>query len=135
MRAILTQQSKICEIDHEVFTNDFYYAAIFVLEGIDEAFLDIMRSRALLFCAETNESAIGNLAVEARGVLRLIDRESKTLTIEQEPIARLSWPSMTMEYAFGGNRLIRGIKEGDEVEFSFVQSGRVNTLNAIKRVK
>ncbi|MDR1912229.1 MAG: copper-binding protein [Helicobacteraceae bacterium] len=103
--------------------------------GLMKRFCILCVAALCCFAAETNNSAIETIAVEARGVLRSIDRESKTLTIEQEPIARLSWPSMTMEYAFGGVKLIRGIKEGDEVEFSFVQSGRVNTLNAIKRAK
>jgi Cu(I)/Ag(I) efflux system protein CusF len=72
--------------------------------------------------------------VFSKGVIKAIDLENKKVTIEHESIEALSWPAMTMRFTFEDENLIKNLKTGESVEFSFIQQGVVSLLKSIKAI-
>lgn len=70
-------------------------------------------------------SATGSIAAVA----------GKQVTIKHGPVAALNWPAMTMAFQADDPSLVRGLKPGDEVAFSFRQDGGQYTLTSIERAK
>ncbi|MDR2638802.1 MAG: copper-binding protein [Helicobacteraceae bacterium] len=85
--------------------------------------------------APLDKTAIASETIAATGFVRLVDSESKKLTIEHDPIPSLNWPQMTMRFTYDGEQAIKGIKTGDKVKFDFVQEGRVSLIKHIEKVK
>ncbi|MGH8077769.1 MAG: copper-binding protein [Lysobacter sp.] len=71
-------------------------------------------------------------AVEARGVVEAVDVAARTVTITHGPVAALKWPAMTMTFK-APTVDIGGLKQGDQVAFTFTSTGMDGTLTAITR--
>ncbi|MFV0480676.1 MAG: copper-binding protein [Campylobacteraceae bacterium] len=69
--------------------------------------------------------------VSTKGVVKAIDKTTKKVTIEHEPIASLSWPAMTMRFTYEDESLIKDLKVNDKISFNFVQQGTVSLLKSI----
>lgn len=72
----------------------------------------------------------------ARGVVRSIDNEARTVTIEHGPVPEMNWPPMTMAFGLSNPRQLRGIRPGNRVEFRFErrQQGDRYMLERIEKV-
>ena len=72
----------------------------------------------------------------ARGVVRAIDNEARTVTIEHGPVPEMNWPPMTMAFGLSNPRQLRGIRPGNRVEFSFdrERQGNRHMLERIEKV-
>jgi Cu(I)/Ag(I) efflux system protein CusF len=70
----------------------------------------------------------------SKGVIENIDLENKKITITHEAIEALSWPAMTMRFTFESEDLIKNLKSKDNIEFSFIQQGRISLLKSIKKI-
>jgi Cu(I)/Ag(I) efflux system protein CusF len=70
----------------------------------------------------------------SKGVIEAIELESKKVTITHEAIKALSWPAMTMRFTFENESLIQNLKIKDNVEFGFVQQGKISLLKSIKKI-
>lgn len=71
--------------------------------------------------------------VHGTGIVKLIDKQAKKITIEHEAIAELGWPAMTMRFTYSEpTAAINQLKEGSHVNFSFVQQGNISLLQDIK---
>lgn len=53
----------------------------------------------------------------AVGVIRAIQAERNTVTIEHAPITGLGWPGMTMPFKLKSPALLKGLKVGAKVRF------------------
>ncbi|MDR1008099.1 MAG: copper-binding protein [Campylobacteraceae bacterium] len=81
---------------------------------------------------ETKQMRTNN--VFSKGVVKGIDFENKKITIEHEAIEVLSWPAMTMRFTFEDENLVKDLKEGDSIEFLFVQQGKISLLKSVKKI-
>jgi Cu(I)/Ag(I) efflux system protein CusF len=70
----------------------------------------------------------------SKGVIKAIDLESKKITIEHEAIELLSWPAMTMRFTFEDENLTKDLETENNVEFSFIQQGKISLLKSIKKI-
>jgi Cu/Ag efflux protein CusF len=69
---------------------------------------------------------------QASGTVTKVDRDRAKLTVQHGPVASLRWPPMTMAFGIKDKAMLDKVKPGEKVEFSFVQSGRENTITEIK---
>lgn len=71
--------------------------------------------------------------IEGTGVVKHIDTDAKKITIAHEAIAAINWPAMTMRFTYNApTEAINQLKEGDKVNFSFVQQGNLSLLQDIQ---
>ena len=69
---------------------------------------------------------------KASGKVTKVDKANGSVTIAHGPVASMNWPSMTMSFKAKDNEMLGKVKSGDQVEFSFVQSGKDHTITEIK---
>ena len=69
---------------------------------------------------------------KASGKVTKVDAGKGSVTIAHGPVASMSWPSMTMSFKAKDKAMLDKVKPGDEVQFSFVQSGKDHTITEIK---
>lgn len=68
---------------------------------------------------------------KATGRIEKITRTS--VTLKHGPVPALEWPAMTMSFRLEDRALVRGFKAGDQVRFTFEQSGEGPTVRSITR--
>lgn len=71
--------------------------------------------------------------IEGTGIVKRIDMDAKKITIDHQAIPAIGWPAMTMRFTFSEpTGAIKQLKEGEQVNFSFVQQGNLSLLQDIK---
>ena len=71
--------------------------------------------------------------IEGTGIVKRIDMDAKKITIDHQAIPAIGWPAMTMRFIFSEpTEAIKQLKEGEQVNFSFVQQGNLSLLQDIK---
>ncbi len=69
---------------------------------------------------------------DGAGVVTAVDSKAGTVTIHHAPIAKLSWPAMTMSFKAAEPSVLQGVKVGQAVKFQLMQMGGDVQLTAIK---
>jgi Cu/Ag efflux protein CusF len=69
---------------------------------------------------------------KATGKVTKVDPAQGSVTIAHGPVPSKNWPSMTMAFKAKDKAMLNKVKPGDEVQFSFVQSGKDHTITEIK---
>lgn len=78
-----------------------------------------------------HEKAAGK-AHKATGKITKVDQAKVSVTIAHGPVPSMHWPSMTMAFKVKDKAMLDKVKTEDQVEFSFVESGRDHTITEIK---
>lgn len=72
---------------------------------------------------------------QGHGVVEAIDQGKGMVTVEHDAIASLKWPKMVMEFKAKDPELLKGLKEGDQVEFDLIVTDKNNyTITRIQRL-
>ena len=79
-----------------------------------------------------DKKAAAGTVHKASGKVTKVDQAKGTVTIEHGPVASMSWPSMTMSFKVKDKAMLGKVKNGQKVDFSFVQSGKDHTITEIK---
>ena len=66
------------------------------------------------------------------GTVQKIDTAGGTVTIAHGPVESMKWPAMTMTFKVKDKALLDKVRQGEKVEFSFVQSGKDYTITEVK---
>lgn len=66
------------------------------------------------------------------GVVKSVDGQNGTITINHEPIPSMNWSAMTMTLNARDKKLLHGVKAGQKVDFEFVQEGSKYVLTSVK---
>jgi len=69
---------------------------------------------------------------KTKGVVTRVDSGKDTMTIKHEPIASLSWPSMTMAFKVKDKAMLEKLKKDQKVDFEFVQQGKDYVVTSVK---
>jgi Cu/Ag efflux protein CusF len=69
---------------------------------------------------------------KAKGVVTRVDSGKGTVTIKHEPVASLSWPSMTMAFKVKDKAMLEKLKKDQKVDFEFVQQGKDYVVTSVK---
>ncbi len=66
------------------------------------------------------------------GTVTKVDPQKGGVTIAHEAVQSMNWPAMSMTFKVKDKKMLDKVKEGDKVDFSFVQSGKDYTITQIK---
>ncbi len=58
-----------------------------------------------------------------KGLVKWVDAATGEIDLRHEPMPSLKWPAMTMTFKTRDASLLKGLKEGDRVEFDLVKMG------------
>ena len=66
------------------------------------------------------------------GTVQKVDPRNGTVTIAHGPVQTMNWPAMTMTFKVQDKTVLDRAKQGEKVEFRFVQSGKDYTITEMK---
>lgn len=69
---------------------------------------------------------------DGEGVVKAVDPNAGSVTLQHGPIAALKWPAMTMTFKASNPALLRNVSVGQNVRFQLMQMGGAITLTAIQ---
>ncbi|MDO5531462.1 copper-binding protein [Sutterella sp.] len=69
----------------------------------------------------------------ATGIVKGLDPKAGKVTIAHDPIPALKWPSMTMRFTYENPAVVKGLRNGDRIRFTFRQEGNVSVLESVRR--
>lgn len=102
------------------------------------AFLTILLGGGAALAADTKNPPIAASTdnIEATGTVKSVDAVTSKAVITHDPIAALSWPTMTMDFALADKALVSKIKAGDKVKFTLTPVGKGNyAITAIETAR
>ena len=102
------------------------------MKGMDmQKCMDMMKKDGMKPAAASGKAPAGQIHTGS-GVVKSVDKAKGTVTLAHEPIASMSWPSMTMAFKVKDKALLDKAKPGAKVQFAFVQSGKDSLITEIK---
>lgn len=72
---------------------------------------------------------------QGRGIIESVDAGKGVVTLEHEAIKSLRWPKMVMDFKAHDPALLKGLKEGDQVDFDLVKMGKEYHITRIAPVR
>lgn len=95
----------------------------------------ILASAALAHAQPTDmkdHKAAAGKVHKASGKVTKVDKSAGAVTIAHGPVASMNWPAMAMAFKAKDKAMLDKVKNGDQVEFSFIQSGKDYIITSIK---
>lgn len=71
-------------------------------------------------------------AHKASGKVTRVDPAKGSVTVAHGPVASKNWPAMTMGFRARDKALLERVKPGDQVEFTFIESGKDYAITEIR---
>lgn len=98
------------------------------MKGMDQKGMQGMDMRK-----DTNSDKKGkSQAHQASGTVTKVDSEKNAVTVAHGPVQSMNWPAMTMTFKVKDKAMLDNVKQGEKVEFSFVQSGKDYVITSVK---
>ena len=69
---------------------------------------------------------------QATGVVKRIDTAKGVVSLKHEPVKRLNWPGMTMDFSVRDPKLLAGVKPDQQVKFEIVEVKGRYVITSIK---
>jgi Cu(I)/Ag(I) efflux system protein CusF len=66
------------------------------------------------------------------GKVTKVDPATNSVTIAHEPVSTMNWPAMTMTFKAKDKKLLEKVKQGEKVDFEFIQQGKDYVVTAVK---
>ncbi|MCM2311774.1 MAG: copper-binding protein [Steroidobacteraceae bacterium] len=84
--------------------------------------------------AKSQPAAMSEMAMPLTdGVIRAIDRDAGTITVEHGPIKSLGMPAMTMPYHVKDRSMLTAVKPGDRIKMSVDKMDDLYTITTMQR--
>lgn len=71
-------------------------------------------------------------ATTATGVVKKIDAQKLTASIQHDPIPALKWPTMTMVFKLQDKKVADALAPEKKITFDFVQQGKDYVVTAVR---
>lgn len=68
----------------------------------------------------------------AAGVVKSVNADKGTVTIDHGAVPTINWPAMTMTFKPGDKKLLSQLKPGAKVDFEFEQRGKDYVITKVK---
>lgn len=69
---------------------------------------------------------------KASGTVTKVDADKSTVSIAHGPVRSMNWPAMTMTFKVKDKKILDKVKQGEKVDFSFVQAGNDYAITDVK---
>ena len=71
-------------------------------------------------------------AHHASGVVKSVNTDNGTVSIQHGPVPALNWPAMTMSFKAKDKKSLQALKPGQKIDFEFVQQGKDYVVTKVK---
>ena len=71
--------------------------------------------------------------VTAVGTVTAVDAAAGTISINHEPIAAISWPTMTMQFTAEDPAILQGVAVGDRVSFEIKSASETGIVTRVQK--
>ena len=78
------------------------------------------------------KKSTGGKMHKGTGKVTKVDPAASSVTIAHDPVSTMSWPAMTMTFKVKDKALLEKVKQGEKVDFEFVQQGKDYIVTAVK---
>ena len=68
----------------------------------------------------------------ASGVVKSVNADKGTVTIDHGPVSTMNWPAMSMAFKAKDKKALESLKPGQKIEFDFVQQGKEYVITKLK---
>jgi Cu(I)/Ag(I) efflux system protein CusF len=109
-----------------------FFAAVALLSAAPALAQPAQDMKAMPGMAAPAQDAASMTTADGAGVVTALDAKAGTVTIHHAPIAKLSWPAMTMAFKAASPSVLQGVKVGQAVKFQLMQMGDSTQLTAIR---
>lgn len=58
---------------------------------------------------------------QTTATVKSVDKESNRVTLAHDPVPTLDWPAMTMGFAVADKALLKDLKTGEKISFTFTK--------------
>jgi len=69
---------------------------------------------------------------KGKGTVKSVNAGKRTVSLAHDPIKSMNWPAMTMTFKAKDKAMLKKVKAGAKVEFSFEQHGKDYVITDIK---
>jgi Cu(I)/Ag(I) efflux system protein CusF len=66
------------------------------------------------------------------GKVTKVDPATRSVTIAHGPVSTMNWPAMTMTFKAKDKALLEKMKQGEKIDFEFVQQGKDYIVTAVR---
>jgi Cu/Ag efflux protein CusF len=80
---------------------------------------------------DKKKSASGKVH-KGTGKVTKVDPATNSVTVAHEPVSTMNWPAMSMTFKVKDKALLEKVKQGEKVDFEFVQQGKDYLVTAVK---
>jgi Cu(I)/Ag(I) efflux system periplasmic protein CusF len=67
----------------------------------------------------------------ATGVVKSVNAEKGTVSIDHEAVSSMNWPAMNMSFKAKDKKMLQAVKPGAKVEFDFEQHGKEYVITKV----
>lgn len=68
----------------------------------------------------------------AVGVVKSVNAEKGTVSVDHEPVQSMKWPAMSMSFKAKDKKVLQSLKAGQKIEFDFEQHGKEYVITKVK---
>jgi Cu(I)/Ag(I) efflux system periplasmic protein CusF len=101
------------------------------MKGMDMKDMDMKDQKGMDMKKEKKKSTSGKVH-KGTGKVTKVDPAANSVTIAHEPVSTMNWPAMTMTFKAKDKALLEKMKQGEKVDFEFIQQGKDYILTAVK---
>ena len=70
---------------------------------------------------------------QTTAVVKGVDQENGRVTLAHDPVPTLDWPAMTMSFSVADKALLKDVKVGEKVAFTFTDKNSKFVITQIER--
>ena len=100
------------------------------MKGTDMKGMDMKDQQGMDMKME--KKAASSKVHKGTGKVTKVDPAAGSVTIAHEPVSTMNWPAMTMTFKAKDKKLLEKVKQGEKVDFEFIQQGKDYILTAVK---
>jgi Cu(I)/Ag(I) efflux system periplasmic protein CusF len=68
----------------------------------------------------------------ASGNVTKVDAQKSSVTIAHGPVQSMNWPAMSMTFKVKDKKMLDNVKQGEKVEFDFINRGKDHVITKIQ---
>jgi len=99
------------------------------MKGMDMKDMDMKDQKGMDMKMENKAAGQSH---KGTGKVTKVDAAKNSVTIAHEPVSTMNWPAMTMTFKVKDKALLQKVKQGEKVDFEFVQQGKDYVVTAVK---
>jgi Cu(I)/Ag(I) efflux system periplasmic protein CusF len=102
------------------------------MKGMDMKDMDTKDQKGMDMKMDKKGEKAAGQSHKGTGKVTKVDPAKNSVTIAHEPVSTMNWSAMTMTFKVKDKALLQKVKQGEKVDFEFVQQGKDYVVTAVK---